>query len=1067
MFFVFALILVVPLGITVVKDLSGMMDAIGNVGVLSAEQKIVYQEHWDMLLDDIVIMTFYIFLLMGIVSLVVSRRMMSPVISLRNAMLRLASGAEGVKLNYAEGDEMGEAARAFNSASRKLDKVREGFSMYREAFALLPLPAVVMDEDYIIKEVSPTFGGLFGYSMKDLEGYSIFELMEEDCARSLRRKFIETEYGESARFEASMFTKDVGVIPVTVELARFNGAPGAEGVLAFISDLRGEYRLLDALNLGHDNTEIIIDSIDDLVVLINRDFEIVSANLSMRVKAGRNVMGEKCHSIIYGEDERCYLKGNICAVKEAFEISKPFRTVVDKKESGGKRVFYDVTASPLRDAHGEIGLAVVVMRDVTDRMRMEQEIERKNYELSCLNEIPWVLSHSLGEEGNYGVILDKVCELFGMDGGGLYLLDEMGRSLRCDFYKGLSPEFMKDIRVIGSGEDIPGRVAASASPIFINDISVHTSSEGSAFRHTGIRSFACVPVRGREKLMGTLFLFSFNENVFMEGDQTILGSISEMLGISIDNAGLYARMKAQYEQDIQRRADEQKDLLELASMLASSPDMDVVLEPSLDLIKKTCWADLVCLLLLDNDGGLVVRASTDPAIVAGGMLYDEGHKSLESMSMHKGEPLVTGGITSLRDIVLDERLEKFYTAACIPIYVGDRVLGAMSLYYSGEIAPSDNEVHFLRTVCSVLGVAMERTRLIESGIAQKRMAETVLESIGEGVMTMTSSGEIVSLNRAASGMFVIHSQKAVGMNISQILVDDNENFELREYILESLAIASRGNYSTHEATMLRPDGVLVPLAYSCSPVYSSQSSHAEAVFVFRNLSELRKIHKMKTDFVRSVSHEFRTPLTAIIGMTEMLLDGEVDDGRVDDYMQTILVEAKRLANMVSEVLDVARIEAGAMEFTENDVNFVKVVQSVRDRLDESIKEHQASLSVIVQEGILFKGDVDKLSLMIGHLVENSLMYSDRGVKISVHVRSEGEMLNIMVIDNGWGIPVASLPRIGEKFYRARTQMTRRGAGLGISICREMAAMHGGTLTVQSTEGEGTEVMIALPIGRAQ
>lgn len=1064
-FFVLAVILVVPLGTTVVKDLSIMMDAIDKAGALSAEQKIEHQRHWDRFLDDMVIMTFYIFLLAGIVFLLISRRIMSPVTSLRNAMLRLAAGAEGVKLDYGESDEMGEAARAFNAASRKLDKVRQGLLLYREAFAHYPFPAIVMDEDYIIKEVSPSFCDLFGYSMRELEGYGIFELMEEDCARNLRRRFIEAEQGETAKYEARMFTKGAGLIPVTMEFARFTGPPGTEGVLGFMVDLRGEHRLLDALKFGHDNTETIIDSIDDIIILINRDYVIESANLAMRVRAGRNVVGEKCHSIIYDEPERCYIKGEVCAVREVFENSKSFRSIVDKKGAGGRRVFYDVSASPILDAHGEIAQAVVVMRDVTDRMRMERDIERKNYELSCLNEISWALSHSLGAEGDYGVILDKVCELFGMDGGGLYLQDEMGRTLRCDHYKGLSPEFMKDVSVIKSGEDIPGKVLASASSIFINDIATHASSEGSAFRHTGIRSFACVPVRGREKLLGALFLFSFSDNVFMEGDQEILSAISEMMGITIDNASLYAKMKAQYEQDMQRRVGEQQDLLRLASMLASSPDLDAVLAPSLDLVKKTCWADMAWLLLLNCNGGLVVKASTEPSIAPGEVVYESGLKSLESMCMEDGAPLVMGGITAAEDVVIEERIEKFFSAACIPIHVGGRVLGALSLYYAGEITPSDNEVHFLRTICNVLGVALERTRLIESGVAQKRMAETVLESIDEGVVTLSSSGEIVSLNRAAGRIFEINSESAVGRNIADILESGDENFEFRERVLDSHVSASGGNRSSHEATMLRFGGALIPLAFNCSPVYSRQYELAGAVFVFRDLSELKKIHKMKNDFVRSVSHEFRTPLTAIVGMAEMLLDGEVESGRVDDYMETILVEAKRLASMVSEVLDVARIEAGAMEFTVDDVDFVRIIKSVSGRLEESIQEHQGTLSVSVDEGLLFRGDEDKLRLMIGHLVENSLMYSDRGVRISVHVGIEAETLVITVSDDGWGISAASLPRIGEKFYRARTQVTRKGAGLGISICREIAAMHNGTLTVHSKEGEGTDVRIALPIGR--
>lgn len=1067
LFFVFTLVLILPLAVTVIKDLTKMEDSIDSVSPLTPTQKMEYLKYKDKMFDDIVIMSFYIFVLAFIISLLFSRKLLSPINDLRDAMLDLSEGREGVQLDYAEGDEIGDAVRAFNRISRQVLRMKRDLQIGKLAVEHSPMPVVVLDEDLVIKEASPSFSRTYGYSSSELEGYSLLEFLDEESAKEIRRRIFDSDGSSLVHSHVRMITKTEGLLPVSLELSdiELDKEPGA--MIAYIRDLRKERTLEEALEIERSNSEAIIDSTEDLVVIVDREFTITNANLAMRVRTGRDVIGETCHLAIYGNTERCYLRGDVCSAREVFDSGKPFRTVGETRGADDAAVSLDIMAFPLMDSAGDVGQVVISMRDITDRVRFEEEIDRKNHELTGLNEISRMLSRSLHAEGVHDEVIEKMCEMFSLDGGGVYLLDEMGRSLKCESYKGLSVDFMNNIRALKLDEDMPGKVALTASPVFSQDIMGDMRIEDSAFRHTGIRSFACVPIHGKEKMIGVFFIFGFSPRAFTDSDEEILGAISEIMGISFDNSRLYRRMKSLYEQDKQRRSDEQKDLLNLTSMLASSPNIDDVLGPSLELIKRSCWADLALLTLLDDGGGLIVKASTDQTFMAEESLYGQGSKSLEFAALERKEPVVVTGLSSAMNIAVDERLGKYFTSVSVPINVGDRALGTVSLYYSGEISPSDEEVHFLRTIVSIFGVALERTRLFESVAIHRSMAETVLESIGDGVVTLSPEGVVISMNKAAGKILGIRHERSVGFSMSDIISTDGENFEFREKFLDSFRKASEGNSAFHQATMRRPDGTLVPVTFSCSPARARADSLVGAVCVFRDISEMLELDKMKTDFVRSVSHEFRTPLTAIMGMTEMVLEEEVDRDRARDYLETVLIESHRLSRMVSDVLDIARIETGSMEFDENDVDFVKIVREVLQSLDSSITDHRASIDFSSKPKIKVRGDSEKLKLMLRHLIENSLKYSDRGVRISLQVEIKNDKLSIRVFDNGWGISGKDLPRIGEKFFRAMTTVARKGTGLGLAICREIASMHGGTLAVESTEGEGTCVTVLMPCGGAE
>jgi signal transduction histidine kinase len=249
-------------------------------------------------------------------------------------------------------------------------------------------------------------------------------------------------------------------------------------------------------------------------------------------------------------------------------------------------------------------------------------------------------------------------------------------------------------------------------------------------------------------------------------------------------------------------------------------------------------------------------------------------------------------------------------------------------------------------------------------------------------------------------------------------------------------------------------------------VRDKEGNLAGVVYVLRDKSREKEIEILKTDFVRAVSHEFRTPLSAIVGMAEMLLDGEVEKEKEKDYLRTVLEEGKRLSEMVSDVLDVARIESGKEVFRAEEVDFNQVLASVRDALQSPARAKNITLDTLTEGEIRgYIGDQEKIKHAIINLVENSLIYSDRGRRVNVSVKGYPDKITISVDDEGWGIPEEDIPHLGEKFFRGRYASKTKGTGLGFALVKRIIEMHGGSISVKSTLGVGTKVIVELPKGR--
>jgi two-component system phosphate regulon sensor histidine kinase PhoR len=251
---------------------------------------------------------------------------------------------------------------------------------------------------------------------------------------------------------------------------------------------------------------------------------------------------------------------------------------------------------------------------------------------------------------------------------------------------------------------------------------------------------------------------------------------------------------------------------------------------------------------------------------------------------------------------------------------------------------------------------------------------------------------------------------------------------------------------------------------TAAPVRSTGANGA--VLVLHDITELRRLERVRRDFVANVSHEFKTPLTAIQGFAETLLSGALDDkANRAHFVEIIRDHARRLARLTDDLLKLARIEAGRLELEIRPVRVEALVNGCVETARVSAKARGVQIQVDLQENAPpVRGDGAQLGEVLQNLIDNAVQYTPSGGEIVVKTRSNGHNVVFTVTDTGIGIPESDLERIFERFYRVDDARSREagGTGLGLSIARHIVDAHGGRIWVESAVGQGSRFHFSVP-----
>jgi len=338
---------------------------------------------------------------------------------------------------------------------------------------------------------------------------------------------------------------------------------------------------------------------------------------------------------------------------------------------------------------------------------------------------------------------------------------------------------------------------------------------------------------------------------------------------------------------------------------------------------------------------------------------------------------------------------------------------------------------------------------------ERNREATILGSMIEGVAVISARERVLYSNRAFSQI----------LGLETVAVEDRPLIEVVRHtgLLTVIREALSGQKQESSEIVV---GTVRPrsFAVTASPVGAGGASGA--VLVLHEISELRRLERVRQDFVANVSHEFRTPLTAIQGFAETLLGGALEDpANRRRFVEIIRDHAARLARLTEDLLELSRIEAGELKLEFQPVSARQLVESCAETVGMKAAAKQLALNLVVPAGLpAMRGDANRLQQVLQNLLDNAVQYTPSGGRIEVSAAGAGGQIVITVADTGIGIPQAEQSRIFERFYRVDAARSREagGTGLGLSIARHIVEAHGGRIWVESAVGEGSRFHFSIP-----
>ncbi len=347
-------------------------------------------------------------------------------------------------------------------------------------------------------------------------------------------------------------------------------------------------------------------------------------------------------------------------------------------------------------------------------------------------------------------------------------------------------------------------------------------------------------------------------------------------------------------------------------------------------------------------------------------------------------------------------------------------------------------------------VAEELERTVKVLAAERDLFEAVLQSMDEAVVAVDHERQIIAVNRAASELLGISAKVRGRLLLEAVRIPE---------LSEALDAAMRGESRSIDVK-LETFGILRHLMVRATP----QGESGGAVVVIHDVTEVRRLETVRRDFVANVSHELRTPVSIIQANTETLLAGALDEPvQARRFLDAVRRNAERLGQLISDLLDISRIEAGKYKIEKRAVSLASVARSVNKTVGEACRRRGVVLEIDLDQSMLVLADSGALEQVLVNLVENAVKYGPEGGTVEIAAIDQGGLVRIEVRDEGPGIAPGHRRRVFERFYRVDPGRSRGmgGTGLGLAIVKNLTEAMGGEVGVDPREPTGSVFWVRL------
>jgi len=564
----------------------------------------------------------------------------------------------------------------------------------------------------------------------------------------------------------------------------------------------------------------------------------------------------------------------------------------------------------------------------------------------------------------------------------------------------------------------------------------------------GTRSELCVPIKDGERVIGAINIESDQAYDFDPGEAAALEALGAELVVALRNAQLYAETR--------RRAEELAALFEFSAALQAAERPEEIPELALDRALALTSMEAGLVLLIDAESGEPQVAAARGTDMTPEFLR-EAHCPV-TLAAAKGHTC-PGAESAESPCPLARLMPGVSGCTCAPLRATSGVIGLLHIhtYRDGDRGARESDLRLLETIGNQTALALERARLAESlrrhaaGLAEEVAARTeeiraqherteaILRSVGDAVIVVDAEGRVVPANPMAR-MWLQRAEHDL-VALVQRLADGAEGTE--ELCIEDRVLQANASRVTEDEHVLG------------------------TVVVLRDITGLKELDRLKSQFVSNVTHELRTPLTSIKLYLGLLRRRGA--AGMDRYLPVLEREAERLHMLIEGVLALSRMELGKADIRPEPLDLGEMAATLLSDRQALAGERGLTASCFAAPACPpVMGDPSLLPQVISNLVTNAMYYTPRGGSVRIAIQPAGERwVTMTVTDTGLGIAPEDLPHLFERFYRGRSsdQTGTPGTGLGLSICKEIVDRHGGRIEVESTVGAGSTFTVWLPAAR--
>jgi PAS domain S-box-containing protein len=405
------------------------------------------------------------------------------------------------------------------------------------------------------------------------------------------------------------------------------------------------------------------------------------------------------------------------------------------------------------------------------------------------------------------------------------------------------------------------------------------------------------------------------------------------------------------------------------------------------------------------------------------------------------------------------------TGVVLPLITHGAVVGVLFIFRNYQGGFSGNDTALLQSFADQAAIAVRNAQLYTQVSYDKRRLDALLDSAADGIFILAADHTIEHCNPAFARLYGLSGAEIRGQAHAEIV-----RFGQRKEG-QTLEQAEEGGWplTPHaslyvEGDLLRPEGRPVPVGITYAPLLGAHDALINVIATVRDITRFREADELKSTFISVVSHELKTPVALIKGYVGTLRreDATWDREVVDDSLAVIEEEADRLAELIENLLDASRLQAGALAINLTDVNLARLGERVAARLRTQTELHHIVVDFPPDFPIVL-GDENRLEQVLANLLSNAIKYAPAGGEICVTGAIHPGQVVVCVSDEGPGIAAGDLPHVFDRFYRASEAARQtKGAGLGLYLARAVIEAHGGCIWVDPEKDQGARICFSLP-----